>query len=50
MSLQKVGYDGTWLFEVANTSTPGEVLKRVEKARHRFEALLDLSFENPANA
>lgn len=49
MSLQKVGYDGTWLFEVANTSTPREVLKRVEKVRHRFESLLDLSFENPAN-
>ena len=45
MSLQKVGYDGTWLFEVANTSTPGEVLKRIEKVRHRFESLLTLSFE-----
>ena len=22
MSLQKIGYDGTWMFEVANTSTP----------------------------
>jgi sugar phosphate isomerase/epimerase len=50
MSLQKVGYDGTWLFEVANTSTPREVLKRIEKARHRFESLLDLSFENEQGA
>jgi sugar phosphate isomerase/epimerase len=49
MSLQKVGYDGTWLFEVANTSTPREVLKRIEKARQRFESLLALSFDNPAN-
>ena len=49
MALQKVGYDGTWLFEVANTSTPREVLKRIEKARQRFESLLDMSFENPAN-
>jgi len=45
MSLQKIGYDGTWLFEVANLSSPAEVLKKVEKARHRFEGLLDLSFE-----
>lgn len=50
MSLQKVGYDGTWLFEVANTSTPRDVLKRIEKARHRFESLLDLSFENEQGA
>jgi sugar phosphate isomerase/epimerase len=48
MSLQKVGYDGTWLFEVANTSTSREVLKRTEKARQRFEALLALSFETGA--
>jgi sugar phosphate isomerase/epimerase len=48
MSLQKVGYDGTWLFEVANTSTPRDVLKRIEKARQRFESLLALSFETGA--
>jgi sugar phosphate isomerase/epimerase len=48
MSLQKIGYDGAWLFEVANTSTPANVLRKVEKARHRFETLLDMSFENPA--
>jgi sugar phosphate isomerase/epimerase len=49
MSLQKIGYDGTWLFEVANTSTPITVLERTDKARRKFEALLDLSFENPAS-
>lgn len=49
MSLQKIGYDGAWLFEVANTSTPKLVLEKIDKARRRFEALLDLSFENPGN-
>ena len=49
MSLQKVGYDGPWMFEVANTSTPKAVLEKAGKARRRFEALLDLSFENPAS-
>ena len=28
MSLQKIGYDGTWLFEVANTSTAKAVLEK----------------------
>ena len=45
MALQKIGYDGTWLFEVANTSTPRAVLAKTEKARHRFDELLDISFE-----
>jgi sugar phosphate isomerase/epimerase len=40
MSLQKIGYDGTWLFEVANTSTPQAVLEKTEKARRQFEKLL----------
>lgn len=40
MSLQKIGYDGTWLFEVANTSTPEAVLEKTEKARRQFERLL----------
>ncbi|MBA3269717.1 MAG: sugar phosphate isomerase/epimerase [Acidobacteria bacterium] len=47
MELQKVGYDGPWMFEVANTSTPKAVLEQVDKARKRFERLLDMSFENP---
>jgi sugar phosphate isomerase/epimerase len=49
MSLQKIGYEGPWLFEVANTSTTKAVLEKTEKACRRFGELLDLSFDNPAN-
>jgi sugar phosphate isomerase/epimerase len=47
MSLQKVGYDGAWMFEIANTSSPKTVLEKAQKARRKFESLLDLSFDNP---
>jgi len=40
MTAQKVGYDGTYLMELANTSTPPEVLKKAQAARARFEKLL----------
>jgi len=40
MSLQKVGYDGTLLFEVAGIDTAAAVLGRARTARQRFEALL----------
>lgn len=40
MALQKVGYDGTYLMELANTSTPAAVLQRARAARERFEKLL----------
>jgi sugar phosphate isomerase/epimerase len=40
MTLQKVGYDGTYLMELANTSTPSEVLKKARAARERFDKLL----------
>jgi len=40
MTLQKVGYDGTYLMELGNTSTPADVLKKAQAARHRFEKLL----------
>jgi sugar phosphate isomerase/epimerase len=40
MSLQKVGYEGTLLFEVAGTDTPAAVLGRTRAARQRLEALL----------
>lgn len=46
MGFQKVGYDGVWMFEVANTSTPKAVLQKIDKARRRFESLLDVSFES----
>jgi len=47
MTLQKVGYDEPWMFEVANTSTTRAVLEKADKARRKFETLLDVSFENP---
>lgn len=40
MALQKVGYDGTYLMELANTSTPATVLQKARAARERFEKLL----------
>jgi hypothetical protein len=40
MSLQKVGYEGTLLFEVAAAGAPAAVLGRTRAARERFEALL----------
>lgn len=40
MAVQKVGYEGTLLFEVANTSTPREVLDRTRAARDRFEQIV----------
>jgi sugar phosphate isomerase/epimerase len=47
MELQKVGYDGVWMFEVANTSTTTAVLAKANEARRRFESILEMSFENP---
>lgn len=44
MEFQKVGYDGVWMFEVANTSEPKTVLAKTEKARRKFESLLDINF------
>jgi sugar phosphate isomerase/epimerase len=40
MAVQKVGYEGTLLFEVANTSTPREVLDQTRAARDRFEQVM----------
>jgi sugar phosphate isomerase/epimerase len=48
MELQKVGYDGAWMFELGNTSTPQAVLEKAARVRRRFEALLDVPFDNPA--
>ena len=44
MEFQKVGYDGVWMFEVANASEPKSVLEKTERARKRFESLLDINF------
>lgn len=40
MSLEKVGYEGTILFELANTGTPREVLEKTLAVRQRFEAIV----------
>jgi sugar phosphate isomerase/epimerase len=48
LSLQKIGYDETWMFEVANTSTPKAVLDKTSKARQKFEELLGFNFEHPS--
>ena len=40
MTLQKVGYEGVWLFELAATETPRRVLERAQSARRRLERLL----------
>jgi sugar phosphate isomerase/epimerase len=40
MAVQKVGYEGTLVFEVANTSSTREVLEKVSAARDRFEQVV----------
>ena len=40
MTMQKVGYDGTYLMELANTGSPADVLQQAQAARKRFEKLL----------
>jgi sugar phosphate isomerase/epimerase len=39
-AIQKVGYEGTLLFEVAAHGSPGQTLGRMRKARERMERLL----------
>ena len=43
LAMQKVGYDGAWLFEVADGGNAADVLTRTAKARDRF--LRELSNE-----
>lgn len=40
MTMQKIGYDGTYLMELANTGTPAGVLEEARRARQRFERTL----------
>jgi sugar phosphate isomerase/epimerase len=40
MAVQKVGYEGTLVFEVANTSTPRDVLKKTRAVRDRFQQVV----------
>lgn len=40
VTMQKIGYDGTYLLELANTSSPAAVLEEARRARQRFERAL----------
>jgi sugar phosphate isomerase/epimerase len=40
MTLQKIGYDRTYLMELANTGSPADVLEEARRARQRFERIL----------
>jgi sugar phosphate isomerase/epimerase len=40
MTMQKVGYDGTYLMELGNTGSPAAVLEQARAARAKFEKLM----------
>ena len=40
MTMQKIGYDGTYLLELANSGNPADVLEEARRARQRFERTL----------
>jgi sugar phosphate isomerase/epimerase len=40
MTMQKIGYDGTYLMELANSQNPARVLEEARRARQRFERTL----------
>jgi sugar phosphate isomerase/epimerase len=40
VSMQKIGYDGTWLMELAGTGSPAAVLEEARRARQRIERTL----------
>ena len=42
MSMQKIGFDGTYLMELANTGSPESVLDQARRARERFERELSI--------
>jgi sugar phosphate isomerase/epimerase len=39
-SMQKIGYDGTFLFEIGAPASPRETLEKARKARERMERLM----------
>jgi sugar phosphate isomerase/epimerase len=45
LALQKIGYDGAWMFELAAAADRKPVLEQAVKARERFEALLHIGDE-----
>jgi sugar phosphate isomerase/epimerase len=40
MTLQKVGYEGVWMFELAPSATPRAVLEKAQAARRRLEGFV----------
>lgn len=42
MTLQKVGYEGVWMFELAASDAPRRVLERAQSARRRLERFLSV--------
>ncbi len=40
MTMQKIGYDGAYVMELANTGSPGAVLEEARRAVERFERTL----------
>jgi sugar phosphate isomerase/epimerase len=42
MTLQKVGYEGVWMFELAPSAAPRRVLEKAQAARRRLEGFLAL--------
>jgi sugar phosphate isomerase/epimerase len=40
MTMQKIGYDGTYLMELATSANPAAVLEEARRARQRFERTL----------
>ena len=43
MSMQKIGYDGTYIMELANAGTPAGVLEDARRARRQFEKAAEWS-------
>lgn len=43
LAMQKVGYDGAWMFEVADTGSAADVLTRTARARDRFARELTIT-------
>jgi hypothetical protein len=42
MTLQKVGYEGVWLFELAASGEPRRLLERAQAAQGRLERILSV--------
>jgi sugar phosphate isomerase/epimerase len=40
VTMQKIGYDGTYVLELANTGSPAAVLEEARRARQRIERAL----------